>query len=117
MAPATVVAAADAKPPELPAIDVIIDEFQLGDHALGKLELLATPQQRDWRIERLRLANPDGTLNLDGTWQTWLTQPATQVNESFTATCWAKSWNSTNGSPGRLTTSMVPIRSRVACAI
>ena len=40
----------------------------------------ATPQQRDWRIERLRLANPDGTLNLDGTWQAWLTQPATQVN-------------------------------------
>ena len=80
VAPATVVAAADAKPPELPAIDLIIDEFQLGEHALGKLELLATPQQRDWRIERLRLANPDGTLNLDGTWQTWLTQPATQVN-------------------------------------
>jgi uncharacterized protein (TIGR02099 family) len=80
VAPAAVVAAADAKPPELPALDVIIDEFQLGEHALGKLELLATPQQRDWRIERLRLANPDGTLNLDGTWQSWLTQPATQVN-------------------------------------
>jgi uncharacterized protein YhdP len=79
-APAATVAAADAKPPELPALDVIIDEFQLGEHALGKLELLATPQQRDWRIERLRLANPDGTLNLDGTWQSWLTQPATQVN-------------------------------------
>jgi uncharacterized protein (TIGR02099 family) len=76
----TVAAAADAKPPELPALDVIIDEFQLGEHALGKLELQATPQQRDWRIERLRLANPDGTLNLDGTWQAWLTQPATQVN-------------------------------------
>lgn len=78
-APAPAVAA-DAKPPELPALDVIIDEFQLGERALGKLELQATPQQRDWRIERLRLANPDGTLNLDGTWQAWLTQPATQVN-------------------------------------
>lgn len=74
------VAAVEAKQPELPALDVIIDEFQLGEHALGKLELQATPQQRDWRIERLRLANPDGTLNLDGTWQSWLTQPATQVN-------------------------------------
>lgn len=77
---ATPAVAADAKPPELPALDVVIDEFQLGEHALGKLELQATPQQRDWRIERLRLANPDGTLNLDGTWQSWLTQPATQVN-------------------------------------
>ena len=75
-----IVVAADAKPPELPALDVIVDDFQLGERALGKLELQATPQQRDWRIERLRLANPDGTLNLDGTWQSWLTQPATQVN-------------------------------------
>ena len=72
--------AADAKPPELPALDVVIDEFQLGERALGKLDLQATPQQRDWRIERLRLGNPDGTLNLDGTWQAWLTHPATQVN-------------------------------------
>lgn len=78
--PSAAVAAADAKPPELPALDVIIDEFQIGERALGKLELQATPQQRDWRIERLRLSNPDGTLNLDGTWQSWLTQPATQVN-------------------------------------
>jgi len=78
--PSAAVAAADAKPPELPALDVIIEEFQIGERALGKLELQATPQQRDWRIERLRLSNPDGTLNLDGTWQSWLTQPATQVN-------------------------------------
>jgi len=78
--PSAAVAAPDAKPPELPALDVIIEEFQIGERALGKLELQATPQQRDWRIERLRLSNPDGTLNLDGTWQSWLTQPATQVN-------------------------------------
>jgi uncharacterized protein (TIGR02099 family) len=78
--PAAAVTAADAKPPELPALDVIIEEFQLGEHVLGKLELQAMPQQRDWRIERLRLTNPNGVLNLDGTWQSWLTQPATQVN-------------------------------------
>lgn len=84
VAPATPVPAtspvADAKSPELPALDVVIDEFQIGERTLGKLELQATPQQRDWRIERLRLANPESTLNLDGTWQAWLTQPATQVN-------------------------------------
>jgi len=76
----TAVAPADVKPPELPAFDVVIDEFQIAERALGRLELQATPQNRDWRIERLRLTNPEGTLNLDGIWQAWLTQPATQVN-------------------------------------
>lgn len=81
-APSTpaVVAVPDAKPPELPAFDVVIDEFQIAERALGRLELQATPQSRDWRIERLRLTNPESTLNLDGIWQTWLTQPGTQVN-------------------------------------
>lgn len=79
--PAQAVAVApDAKPPELPAFDVVIDEFQIAERALGRLELQATPQNRDWRIERLRLTNPESALNLDGTWQAWLTQPGTQVN-------------------------------------
>ncbi len=71
---------ADAKPPELPALDIVVDDFQIADRPLGKLELQATPQLRDWRIERLRLTNPESTLNLDGTWQAWLTQASTQVN-------------------------------------
>ncbi|MBY0266468.1 MAG: TIGR02099 family protein, partial [Burkholderiales bacterium] len=44
------------------------------------LELQATPQGRDWRIERLRVSNPDGTLNIEGLWQSWLSRPGTQVN-------------------------------------
>lgn len=70
----------DSKTTELPALDVVIDEFQLAERALGKLELQATAQNLDWRIERLRLSNPESTLNLDGVWQTWLTRPLTQVN-------------------------------------
>ena len=65
---------------ELPALDVVIDEFQLAERAMGKLELQATPQGRDWRIERLRVSNPDGTLNIEGLWQSWLSRPGTQVN-------------------------------------
>jgi uncharacterized protein (TIGR02099 family) len=72
--------AAETAAPELPALDVVVDEFQAGERALGRLELQATPQGRDWRIERLRLANADGTLNIDGVWQSWLSRPATQVN-------------------------------------
>lgn len=66
--------------PELPALDIVIDEFSLADQLLGKLEIQATPQQRDWRIERLRLITGDGVLNVDGLWQSWLTQPRTEVN-------------------------------------
>ena len=65
---------------ELPALDVIIEEFSLSKRLLGRLELQATPEQRDWRIERLRLTTAESVLNVDGYWQAWLTQPRTRVN-------------------------------------
>lgn len=80
-APAAPVAqTADARSPELPALDVVVDELLLAERSLGRLELQATPQQRDWRIERLALITPESQLNVDGTWQNWLTQPRVQVN-------------------------------------
>lgn len=80
--PSTAAAAPAAEPtlPDLPAIDAVIDEFGLAERMMGRLELQATPQGRDWRIERLRLTSPESTLNVDGTWQAWLTRPGTQVN-------------------------------------
>lgn len=78
--PAATAPAPDTRAPDLPALDVIIDEFNLASLALGRLELQATPQQNDWRIDRLRLTNPESTLNLEGIWQSWLTRPGTQVN-------------------------------------
>jgi uncharacterized protein YhdP len=68
------------KPLELPALDVIAEQFQYGQKQLGKLELIAVHQERDWRIERLRLSSPDNVLNADGLWQGWLTQPRTHLN-------------------------------------
>lgn len=64
----------------LPALDIAIDNFQLKKAKLGKLELLAHKQGNDWRIERLRITNPDGTFNADGLWQSWLAQPQTKLN-------------------------------------
>ncbi|MGA0031719.1 MAG: YhdP family protein [Burkholderiales bacterium] len=80
VAAAAPVEAPDTRSPDLPALDVVIDEFHLASLALGRLELQATPQQSDWRIERLRLSNPESVLNLDGIWQSWLTRPGTRVN-------------------------------------
>lgn len=64
---------------DLPALDVVIDSLTLADRALGRLELAAVPEGRDWRIERLRVVNPDGALSMEGLWQGWHTQPRTQV--------------------------------------
>jgi uncharacterized protein (TIGR02099 family) len=65
---------------DFPALDVSADDFVLIDKALGKLELQAVQQGRDWRIENLRLSNPDAVLTMDGVWLAWSTQPQTQVN-------------------------------------
>lgn len=75
--------AGTVKPPELPALDIVADTFQFGQKQLGRLELSAVHENRDWRIERLRIANPDSTLAAEGVWQGWLTQPRTQLNVRF----------------------------------
>ncbi|HYC45080.1 MAG TPA: YhdP family protein [Burkholderiales bacterium] len=69
-----------AKPAEFPALDVVVESFQHGEKQLGRLELNAVPQDRNWRIERLRIANPDTVLVADGVWQGWRTEPRTQLN-------------------------------------
>lgn len=68
------------KDAELPALDVIAEQFSNKGRALGRLELAAAPEGRDWRIERLRIVNPESTFALDGTWQLGVSPPRTQVN-------------------------------------
>ncbi len=68
------------RPLELPALDIFADHLQVNDKSLGRLELTALPDGRDWKLERLRVTNSDATLNIDGVWQGWLTQPRTMAN-------------------------------------
>jgi len=83
-APVATEAAAGAqqaqKESELPALDVTAEQFINKDKMLGRLELVALPEGRDWRIERLRVTNPEATLTLDGLWQMGTTPPRTQVS-------------------------------------
>jgi len=74
------VAADKSRVLEPPALDLVVENFQMRDMNLGKLELLAVPDGRDWRIEKLALSNPDATLTADGLWQAQLSQPRTQFN-------------------------------------
>ncbi|MEO7726189.1 MAG: YhdP family protein [Burkholderiales bacterium] len=68
------------QPLELPALDIKADNFQVRQANLGKLDLTAVPDGRDWKLEKLYVINPDATLSIEGVWQGWLTHPRTMVN-------------------------------------
>lgn len=68
------------KEKELPALDVVAENFSVEQKKLGKLELLAVQEDEDWRIEKLRIGNPDGSLQMDGRWQGWRRRPMTRAN-------------------------------------
>lgn len=54
---------------ELPALDVVAEDFSVGTHRFGRLELAARNEGRVWRLDRIRLANPAGSLVGSGQWQ------------------------------------------------
>jgi uncharacterized protein YhdP len=69
-------ASAEAPTREMPALDVVVDRFTLRGLDLGRLELVAVNEEgRDWRIEKLVVANDDSTLSASGTWQSWKAMP------------------------------------------
>lgn len=57
---------------QLPALDVVAENFVLFGKEFGRLELVASnargAEGREWRISKLILANPDGELNATGKW-------------------------------------------------
>jgi len=57
---------------EMPALDVVAENFELFGKKLGRLELLANyvraTEGREWRIRNLSLVNPDATLTARGNW-------------------------------------------------
>lgn len=65
---------------ELPGLDVIAETFVLRDKALGRLELVAVNDARQWRIQKLVLSNPESTLSADGIWQSWAARPSINLN-------------------------------------
>ena len=53
---------------ELPAVDLAIDAFEVGEKKLGRLDLVANNAGGEWRIQRINLANADGVLAGSGVW-------------------------------------------------
>lgn len=65
---------------EWPALDVVVEDFELRGRRLGRLEVVAEverseragpvarPFSGDWKLTRFALSNADATLNASGTW-------------------------------------------------
>ncbi|MBK7563471.1 MAG: TIGR02099 family protein [Propionivibrio sp.] len=54
---------------ELPALDIVANEFSLGIRHFGRLELLASNDGSIWRLNRIQMSNPYGTLAGKGQWK------------------------------------------------
>ena len=65
---------------ELPAIDLIADDFNLGEKKFGRLEFLANNERNLWRIEKINATNPYATLSGKGFWQTGARRNRTQLD-------------------------------------
>jgi uncharacterized protein (TIGR02099 family) len=54
---------------DLPAVDIVADSFVHRGRKLGRIEVQARHEGRDWRIEKLAMTNPDAALTGSGLWK------------------------------------------------
>jgi uncharacterized protein (TIGR02099 family) len=71
---------ASISPGSLPALQISIENLQAAGKQVGRLELVGHPDGDDWRLRRLNIANPDGSLTGDGVWNGGRTNTQTQIN-------------------------------------
>jgi uncharacterized protein (TIGR02099 family) len=65
----------DDQPATIPALDVVVDDFELRGKRLGRLEIEATNRgaggreaTREWQLAKLNLTMPEAQLAATGTW-------------------------------------------------
>ncbi|SCK61964.1 TIGR02099 family protein [Variovorax sp. HW608] len=61
----------DEQPSTLPALDIVVDDFELFGHRLGRAEIDAVNRGgagREWRLNRLAMINPDASFSAQGSW-------------------------------------------------
>ena len=60
----------DKQPRSVPALDIVVEDFELRGKHLGRLEIDARQQgdAREWQLNRLVLKGPDATLSASGQW-------------------------------------------------
>jgi uncharacterized protein (TIGR02099 family) len=65
---------------ELPSVNIVAEDFRMGERQLGRLALAAVPQGPDWRIETLDLRSPEGRVAMSGVWQMGGANPLTRMS-------------------------------------
>ncbi len=70
----------------MPALDITADDFVIGKAQLGKLELLAGQEGRNWGIEKLQITNPDSSIMIHGIWQNRTASPRVHADLTLKAT-------------------------------
>ncbi|NNM79870.1 MAG: TIGR02099 family protein [Gallionella sp.] len=78
--PAAAAVSNGLQPGKLPALEVSIDHLQVTGKQIGRLELIGHPDGDSWRLRRVLLTNPDGSLSGDGIWMGGAGKPQTKVN-------------------------------------
>jgi uncharacterized protein (TIGR02099 family) len=61
----------DEQPAALPALDVVVDDFDLRGKKLGRLEIEAANRAqgvREWRLNKLNLVMPEANFSATGNW-------------------------------------------------
>jgi uncharacterized protein (TIGR02099 family) len=70
-------------PGSLPALQISIEDLQVENKQIGRMDLVGHPDGNDWRLRRLNIVNPDGSLAGDGVWRSGQAGAQTQVNLSL----------------------------------
>lgn len=68
---------------DLPAVDLVAEDFRFDGRQFGRLAMLAVPDGADWRLESLELSSPEGRAQMSGLWQAWKASPRTQLKVSL----------------------------------
>jgi len=71
---------------ELPALDIVADEFSLGARRFGRLELQARNEGGIWRLNKIQAGNPFGNLSGSGQWQVGGGKNRTQLDFNIDST-------------------------------
>lgn len=64
----------DEQPASIPALDVVVEDFELKGRKLGRMEIdavnrgAAVGNAAEWRLNRLLLSNPDASFSANGNW-------------------------------------------------
>ena len=75
----------DEQPDKLPALDIVVDDFELRGKKLGHLEIDAVNRGagavareggvREWRLNKLNLSMPEAVFSATGNWAALNAQP------------------------------------------